>query len=660
LAGEATEREHQVAQLLRQLSIGLSAYRLFPGNLEQPGFVAASRRIVGSADRVLSEGPFDAQITGNTFLVPEGPVAPDEAIERLAKACYERRVERIRVRTAPSTFDLNSLYEILNRPPDDVQEDGGADALLRKAGVVSIAVGELNPQAARPMATPAAEQAADPDAGDTFRLGLQLPDEDEARLRTSPADLAQSLFDRFQALVGALPPEMASNLELYRTLRTSTADLPEEQRLMLNAVLLDRVLDDPLAERYIGTMSDTELARILVEVATRFGRDPTEMASRLIAQRLRSEDLQELTAAIAEGRIEGGTVLAGGFPAAPDGPDGAGGQEDERHIYETVGDLLGQSLIAREQEDMTHLRADYPSTDEEARVTAADAVRDYLLMEDDLPRLERVLASWMGSVRSALRAVDPAGVLAAVAVVERPRAEAAAVPERAMLFDVYRNQAAEPELLHELVRHAKEPGGMEEVVELLSILEDAPVRALLDMLVVEPEGHDRTVLVALVTELARDHLDVIEERMGDQRAIVARDAVMVAYRALGTGAVPMLEVAGRHPSTEVRQEAIRGLVSVGGAGAVGILGDLARDADEGVRSLAIGALGGLTSTAAVDALAEVAGSDGDPRTRREALEFLAHHPSPLARERLRSLASTRRRPKLPRPLRRYAKALVKR
>ncbi len=309
---------------------------------------------------------------------------------------------------------------------------------------------------------------------------------------------------------------------------------------------------------------------------------------------------------------------------------------------------------------MTQLRADYPSTEDEARTAAANAVRDYLLIESDLPRLERVLASWMDSVRMSLRAIDPAGVLAAVAVVERPRAEAAAVPERAMLFDVYRNQAPEPELLHELVQRAKEPGGQEEVIDLLGILEDAPLRGLFDLLAQEPEGHDRTVVIALAAELARDHLDVVEERMHDRRPWVARDAVLVAYRALGPGAIPMLETASRHPSPEVRHEAIRGLVGVGGAGAGGLLRELTLDADPDVRSQAVAGLGGLTTTEAVDGLVEVAAGPGDPGIRREALTFLAYQPSPIAVERLRWLASARRKPKLPRPLRRYAKSLVKR
>ncbi len=42
---EQTEREQAVVALLRQLWLGLSAYRLFPGALERPGFVAAVERI---------------------------------------------------------------------------------------------------------------------------------------------------------------------------------------------------------------------------------------------------------------------------------------------------------------------------------------------------------------------------------------------------------------------------------------------------------------------------------------------------------------------------------------------------------------------------------------------------------------------------------------
>jgi HEAT repeat protein len=166
------------------------------------------------------------------------------------------------------------------------------------------------------------------------------------------------------------------------------------------------------------------------------------------------------------------------------------------------------------------------------------------------------------------------------------------------------------------------------------------------------------VVITLATELASGHLDIVTQRMNDQRALVVRDAVAVAYRAFGAESLSILEMAARHPSPEVRQEAVRGLIVVGGASAIGGLQEFVHDTDDRVRKLAVGGLAGLTSAAAVDALVEVATTEADQQIRRDAMDYLARHPAPVARERLRSLASRRNKPRLPRPLRRYAKSLV--
>jgi HEAT repeat protein len=121
----------------------------------------------------------------------------------------------------------------------------------------------------------------------------------------------------------------------------------------------------------------------------------------------------------------------------------------------------------------------------------------------------------------------------------------------------------------------------------------------------------------------------------------------------------VLEQASRHPSPDVREEAVRGLIAVGGASAVGRLQDLARDRDDRVRTLAVAGLGGLVGPEAIRALAEVAADSSEPGTRKEALDHLARHPSPEARTRLKELASGRGDLRLPRPARRYAKGLMK-
>ncbi len=669
---ELSQREKDVAQLLRQLSAGLSAFRLFPGDLGQPGFVMAARRIHIAADRVLTVGPLDAEVKSDTFVVAEGPVAPEEGIERLAHACYERRVEIVRVRSVPTIDDLGNLYDVLSRPAEEVVAAGGADPLLRATGMMSIALGELNPQAVRPQDTLQETKVEQQDLP-AISEELTLPPEDVEALGESPLDLAESMFGRFHAVVAALPQEIGSNLELYQMLRASVAALPEEQRRMLQAVLLDRALDDPLAERYIGTMSDTELARLVVDVAHRFERDPVEMAQRLVRFRLRGEDLVELTNAVVEDRTESGTLLAGEDEVAistamassrrrvEERAEGLELRPDEGSdlMYETVGDLLSQSLLAREQQDVLSLREQFPSTDEAQRRSATNAIRDYLLVDEDLERLERVLAAWTETAREGLRQGDVRVVRDALDLLDGPRAAAAGEPGRVKLFDLYRSQLPEPGILQTLVERAKDPGGQARVEELLGPLGGMSVTALLELLETDQEPHERTIIISLATDLARDHLDVVTARVGDRRPTVVRDAVTVAYRAGGASVLPTLDAASRHPAPDVREEAVRGLIAVAGSSAVTLLRDLASDPERGVRSLAVAGLGGLVGTEAVDALVDVAVSPGELPTRRQAVDQLARHPSPEARDRLTPIAKGKSRPRPPRQLRRYAKGALR-
>ena len=55
------ERDRAVVVLLSQVSSGLSAYRLFPGDLAQPSFIQACERIRVAAERALHYGPVVAE-----------------------------------------------------------------------------------------------------------------------------------------------------------------------------------------------------------------------------------------------------------------------------------------------------------------------------------------------------------------------------------------------------------------------------------------------------------------------------------------------------------------------------------------------------------------------------------------------------------------------
>jgi HEAT repeat protein len=197
-------------------------------------------------------------------------------------------------------------------------------------------------------------------------------------------------------------------------------------------------------------------------------------------------------------------------------------------------------------------------------------------------------------------------------------------------------------------------------VTMLDPLGETAVEGLLDALGNEVDRTRRATLVSMLAGLASRYPAPVEARLDDDRWYVVRNAVNILHKA-GGGAelVPLLQKVEEHVHAAVRREVIWGLVSVLGADAAGHMRRFVGDHDPTVRERAVGFLGGLVSSEAVEVLAEVAGSTGDPSLRRRALDELAHNRLPDAMQTLRRLASFRNRPRLPRSLRRHARKLLR-
>src|SRR5437762_10013697 len=116
-ADQSVEHEKAVIGLLRQLASGLSAYRMFPGDLNQPTFVQVVLRIRAAADAVLGWGPFEAEIRGSRFTTRAGTVPADDRIDRLALSLYQHRAEVFLLPGAPDRRGLRVLYGALPKEP---------------------------------------------------------------------------------------------------------------------------------------------------------------------------------------------------------------------------------------------------------------------------------------------------------------------------------------------------------------------------------------------------------------------------------------------------------------------------------------------------------------------------------------------------------------
>lgn len=639
-----------VAGLLRQLWLGLSAYRLFPGSPDRPGFVAAAERISAAARTALALGAVDVEVRSEGFVLGEELLPGDGSMDRLARACFERGVERLVVVAVPDGLDLDRTYAVLSMPQEDLREAGGAEEALREAGVTSIVLSPLGP---------APVEGADhvPDDMTGIRA-TRIPDAETmtSQLMTgdlsgTPGDQAEVLLDRIRVLVSELSVEAGREIDLHSTVHEVVSELPAGLRRSLVEILVDRVREDPLAERLIGAMSNAELTRALVDLGRDGRRDPVELARQLAEAGVRHVDIVDLTSALEVGREEAGTILAGleqlGIDLTEGGPESASG---------SVTDAIGAYLAATERDDVREVQATLPRTDEQRRGTALLSLRDYLSLEEDADRLGEILHLWAVELGQALRSRDPRRVRSLLDAAH----EALGGPgerEREYLIDAYVREALQPDLLMELVM-ASQADEAFPLQELLAPLGDRAVEVLLDLLAAEPDRHRRAVLLAALRQVARGHVGPVAARLRDPRWYVVRNAALLLGSAGETGVLDLLAPAARHETPQVRKEAVQALLAAGGIQAVPHLRGLAEGGAEDVRSMAVSALGAIRAPESAAALAAVAAASDSRGVRNMAFDQLAQGPDGV--EVLRHLASRDARPRPPWSLRRRARRLVRR
>jgi hypothetical protein len=642
------DRAKEVAGLLRQLWLGLAAYRLFPGSSERPGFVAAVERIGESARSALASGPVDVEVRSEGFVFAGTTIPANETTERLARACFERRVERVAIGAVPDVRDLERAYAVLSMPPEELGEQGGAEEMLRSAGVKSILFSALGPSAVEGADHVAEDVVANPArVPDAHVLASQLRIDE---LSGESGSQAEALFERLRSLVSDLSIEAGREIDLHATVHDVVAELPSELRRSLVEHLVDRVRDDPLAERLIGTMSNAELTRALVDLGRDGRRDPVELASHLAAAGVRHLDIVDLTAALEAGREEAGTILAGLEEVGVDlmqprteGPEG------------TVTDALAGYLAATERDDVRTMQATLPRTDEQRQASALLALRDYLILEDDDERLGEVLSLWAEGLQGALRMRDPVRVRELLDSVRE--AMGGAGEDRGSLYSAYVRQALAPEAVLALVATVRADGDGASVPEVMEPFGDHGVEVLLDLLAEDSDRERRAHLLAALRQVARGHLRPVVARLNDPRWYVVRNAANLLGNAGGEEVLDQLAGAARHQSAQVRKEAVKALVVAGGVKAVPHLRVLAGEGPQDVRATAVSVLGAIFAPEAAAALGDIARSKADRGLRRQALDELAEGAE--GRDVLRRLSAADTRPKLPWGLRRQARRLLR-
>lgn len=644
---ERSARERSVVATLRQLWLGLSTYRLYPENPNRPGFAPAVERVARAAGQALASGPLDVEIRGDRIVWEGEPLPQDDALDRLARACFERRVERLTVLDVPDAADLERLYEVLSRPAPDLEEAGGAEAALRDSGVASVSLSPIGPgpveeadHVPEDLASRPLEERLDADV-----LASELMVED---LGGSPQDQAETLLARLRHVLGDPSKVVGSRIDTHAAIHDLMGDLPDDVRRSFVEILVDHVAQDPVAERLIGTMSNADLTRALVDIGRSGRRDPVELARHLAVAGARRLDIIDLTKALEAGQEDAGTIIAGLEQL---------GIEIDRSEEATAGssvlEVLAGYLRDTESDDVRAIQAAVHASVEESQGLQVMALADYLALETDVERAGEALGIWADELRQALRDRDEREVLSLL----QPVREALLLggEERPALFRTYVRRVLEEGVVVDAVI-ADAADDEPRLAAVLGPFGEEGVEVLLDLVAGETDRGRRALLLGALRRIVPGYPQIVAARLSDERWYVVRNAVSLLGTTGDPAALPEIAGAARHPSPAVRQEVPAALAAAGGVAAVPDLLGLALGPDEEVRRPAVSALGSLVGPEPAEALGQVALRSGERALRLQALDELAGRPE--GREVLRRLRSGSKGERLPRRLRRYAGRLL--
>jgi hypothetical protein len=615
-AREASERarQRQVLALLRQLWLGLSTYRLYPENPRRPGFPEAVERVGNTAREALAAGLVDLEIRGDRFVLDGAPLPPDDTVDRLALVCFERRVERLTVVVAPDASDLERLYETLSRQPSELEAAGGAEEVLRATGVTSVSLSPIGPGAVEEADHVPEELTA---AAGEGRLGAdvlasELMVED---LGGSPMDQAETLLARIRRVLAESTPGSVPPIETHTAFHNLLNDLPDDVRRSLVQILVDRVGQDEVAGRLIGSMSNAGLTRALVDMGRGGEGDPVALARRLAAAGVRHVDIVDLTKALEAGQEDAGTIIAGLEQLGVDLGEGGASSPGA-----SVLDVLSQYLTATAGDDVRSIQASIAAAGEEARDVHALAVADYLTLESDPERAGEALGIWSDELQEALRDRDEHAVASLLQPVRA--ALLAAGEERPALFDAYVRRALDPEVVLDVVI-ADASDERPRAGALFGPFEDRGVAVVFGLLADEEDRDRRAMLYSALRRMVPNHPRPLVARLSDGRWYVVRNAVTLLGAAGSPQVLPKLMEVARHPAEQVRREVPDAMAAAGGSAAAPHLVHLALEGEPDVRPLAVSSLGTLVGGEAGAGLVEVVRAARDRSIRMQALDLIS-------------------------------------
>jgi len=148
-------------------------------------------------------------------------------------------------------------------------------------------------------------------------------------------------------------------------------------------------------------------------------------------------------------------------------------------------------------------------------------------------------------------------------------------------------------MLTDMRSHPKSSSEYQSAYSFLSSLEREATEVLLELLADETDRSIRVFLLDLAKDIGKNHVLLLGEHLSDDRWYFVRNIVSILGESKADQALAFLHKAASHKDIRIRQEVIKGLMSIGGKRAAGLLAKFLNDEKEDLQLMAIHGLAEL-------------------------------------------------------------------
>jgi HEAT repeat protein len=306
-------------------------------------------------------------------------------------------------------------------------------------------------------------------------------------------------------------------------------------------------------------------------------------------------------------------------------------------------------LPSPEQLAAVPLAEDFPALSKELaeytpeELTGLKVLNDAGMESDILEAAVRTLVYLLPQVKNALRSDAPERVSALITGVVRQLEEmlsyllqkkaydSAAVIARALqtqadpefqprMAEALKKNAGKATILAivgDMKSRSKDSPEYQSAYSYLSVLEKEATEVLLEFLAEEPERGSRIFYLDLAKDLGKNQIALLGEHLMDGRWYFVRNIVNILGDSKTDQAIAFLRKAADHENIRIRQEVIRGLLTIGGKKAAAVLAKFLRDRDPDIQMTAVRAFADFPGVGAEESRPIITFLEGRPLKKRD-------------------------------------------